>query len=304
MDNQEWIVKLFTQASLFEEDADAQDSLDELDESLAKDSRKRANDLDGKTWLRYSVSIWSDIRKSPEEIALGHPAIFPVALAGRLVEILTNSKQRVIFDPFMGVGSTVVAAKNLGKHGIGIELNAEYVEKANSRFQQAGFLDSTEGTFEIHCANALDLSQYVAADSVDLVITSPPYWDILSMKRSADYKDIRDYGDEVADLGKIGDYQTFLRQLKLVFSQVYQVMKAGAYCCVIVMDIRKKDKFYPFHSNVADLMQEIGFIYDDIIIWDRRHEYNNMRPLGYPSVFRVNKAHEFILIFQKPKEVK
>jgi len=48
-------------------------------------------------------------------------------------------------------------------------------------------------------------------------------------------------------------------------------------------------------------MQAIGFIYDDIIIWDRRHEYNNMRPLGYPAVFRVNKAHEFILIFQKPK---
>jgi hypothetical protein len=39
----------------------------------------------------------------------------------------------------------------------------------------------------------------------------------------------------------------------------------------------------------------------DIIIWDRRQDYNNFRPLGYPAVFRVNKAHEFILIFQKPR---
>lgn len=77
-------------------------------------------------------------------------------------------------------------------------------------------------------------------------------------------------------------------------------MKPKAYCCVIVMDIRKKNKFYPFHNDVATFMQELGFLYDDLIIWDRRHEYNNMRPLGYPFVFRVNKAHEFILIFQKP----
>ena len=64
---------------------------------------------------------------------------------------------------------------------------------------------------------------------------------------------------------------------------------------------RKKDKFYPYHEDVAKFMQAIGFIFDDIIIWDRRHEYNQMRPLGYPAKFRINKAHEYILIFQKPK---
>jgi hypothetical protein len=66
------------------------------------------------------------------------------------------------------------------------------------------------------------------------------------------------------------------------------------------MDIRKKKQFYPFHADLAGTMQEIGYLWDDIIIWDRRLEYNNFRPLGYPFVFRVNKAHEFLLIFQKP----
>ena len=158
-----------------------------------------------------------------------------------------------------------------------------------------------EGSHIIHCADAFDLLKSVEKNSVDLVITSPPYWNILNMKRSADYKEIRTYSNKDADLGNIEDYRQFLKQLKLIFEKVYQVMNAGSYCCVIVMDIRKKDKFYPFHSDIANFMQEIGFIYDDIIIWDRRHEYNNMRPLGYPSVFRVNKAHEFILIFQKRK---
>ncbi len=38
------------------------------------------------------------------------------------------------------------------------------------------------------------------------------------------------------------------------------------------------------------------------MIWDRRGEYNNLRPLGFPAVFRINKTHEFVLIFRKPRE--
>ena len=124
----------------------------------------------------------------------------------------------------------------------------------------------------------------------------------MTARRTADYKEIRNYGDGDGDLGLVKDYQAFLGQLQQVFARVYQVLKPGAYCCVVVMDIRKKNRFYPFHSDLAGRLQDLGFVYDDLLIWDRRQEYNNMRPLGYPAVFRVNKVHEFILIFQKPAE--
>lgn len=150
-------------------------------------------------------------------------------------------------------------------------------------------------------ADARNLLDHVAPESVDMVITSPPYWNILNEKRTADYRAIRHYGDIPDDLSKITDYREFLGALQGVFRLVYRAMKASKYCTVVVMDLRKKDKFYPYHADIATFMQQIGFTYDDLIIWDRRHEYNNMRPLGYPSKFRINKAHEFILIFQKPK---
>ena len=67
------------------------------------------------------------------------------------------------------------------------------------------------------------------------------------------------------------------------------------------MDLRKKERFFPLHSDLARKMEESGWIYDDIIIWDRRQEYNNLRPLGYPFVFRINKIHEYLLLFKKPK---
>jgi DNA modification methylase len=294
-----------------------QRSLAELDESgaliepeaeesdgAAPSTKKRANDLDGKTWTRNSISIWSDIRKTSEELALGHPAMFPMALVTRLIESFTTENDRIIFDPFAGIGSTLAAAQRLGRHGIGTELSPDFAERAQRRCKQKTLLDVGIGSGTVHHANALDLLQYVDTGTVDFVVTSPPYWDILNEKRSADYKEIRHYGNYENDLGKIDDYKEFLRQLERVFEQVFLAMRAGAYCCVVVMDIRKKDKFYPFHSDIASFMQELGFIYDDIIIWDRRHEYNNMRPLGYPSVFRINKAHEYILIFQKPKAPK
>jgi hypothetical protein len=86
-----------------------------------------------------------------------------------------------------------------------------------------------------------------------------------------------------------------------IMRQVWIALRPGKYCLMVVMDLRKKSRFYPFHADMATAMQDIGYLYDDLIIWDRRHEYNNMRPLGYPYTFRINKAHEYILIFQKPR---
>lgn len=267
---------------------------------LMPSTTKRANELEGKTWMRHSISIWNDLRKTKSERELKHPAMFPSALAERLIECFTNEKSRMILDPFAGVGSTLLAAKELGKDAIGIEISPEFAEIARKRVQQVLPFEG-KPDIKIKVADSRDLVDYVPANSVDMVITSPPYWDILLEKRTADYKPSRDYGDARADLGKIRDYQEFLLELQGIFVQVYDVMKPKSYCCVVAMDLRKKSHFYPFHMHISRFMENIGFVLDDIVIWDRGQEYNNLRPLGYPSVFRVNRIHEFILIFQKPE---
>ncbi|GBC92306.1 Modification methylase DpnIIB [bacterium HR15] len=277
---------------------------EEVSEATVLYDARRANELDGATWTRYSISIWSDIRKTAEEVALKHPAMFPAALPARLIECYTRRGMTVL-DPFLGVGSTLIAAKQLGRHGIGIELNPEYARIAETRLETLTLEQEWSESGEkvdcrVYVGDANELDQFVEPESIDLVVTSPPYWDILLEKRTADYKPIRHYGGEEKDLGKIRDYNQFLKAIQSIFRKVYTVLKPGAYCCVVVMDIRKKNRFYPYHSDLAMHLQEVGFIYDDLIIWDRRHEYNNLRPLGYPSVFRINKVHEFILILQRP----
>lgn len=260
--------------------------------------KKRANELDGATWTRNSISIWSNIKKTPEEMRLRHPALFPTALVTRLIECFAGANDRVVLDPFSGVGSTVIAAEALGKLGIGIDLSEEFTEKARQRSRQMTALPGGERRLIVD--DAFNLLNYVEPDSVDLVVTSPPYWDILLQKRSADYKEVRHYGESAKDLGRIPEYQEFVRSLQDLFRLVNTALRPGKYCCVVVMDVRKKDKLYLLHADLAEALEQIGLPLDDIIIWDRRHEYNNLRPLGYPSVFRINRVHEYILVFQKP----
>ncbi len=278
------------------------DCPDELESETRTDrdrSRKFANDLDGVRWLTNSISVWSDIRKTSEEAALKHPAMFPSMLVERLLESFTTQDQRVVFDPFLGSGSTLVAAKQLGRNGIGVELNPQYVKLAKNRLSQGVLWSHPNGDRStIHQADAADILQFVDRQSVDITITSPPYWDILNQKRSADYKEIRNYGNLEGDLTAISDYHQFIDGLRNIFEAVHVVMKPERYCIVIIMDLRKKDQFFAYHSDFACMMQRIGFIYDDLIIWNRQSEYNNLRPLGYPAVFRINKVHEYCLIFK------
>lgn len=289
-----------------------------------KGKRERLNYLDGKTWERYSISVW-DIIKTPEESKLKHPAMFPVELCKRLIEIYTKFGETVL-DPFMGSGSALVAAKKLGRKGIGFDINPKFVELARERLnnvtqleagvqlgipdfpsQEAVKIKNEAMSFpqlkliepEIYCEDAAKLMDFVSPNSVDLCITSPPYWEIHRRKRTADYKEPRPYSQLERDLANIPDYSQFLAELKNVFLKVHQVLKSGKRCIIIVMDIRVLDKFIPYHIDIINIMNEIGFKLEDIIIWDRRKEYSNLRPLGYPYVFIVNKVHEYILIFRK-----
>ncbi|MEM4353120.1 MAG: site-specific DNA-methyltransferase [Candidatus Caldarchaeum sp.] len=268
----------------------------------ADTSKERLSNLDGKTWGRYSISIW-DVVKTPQERELKHPAMFPVEICRRLIQIYTK-KGHLVIDPFVGSGSTLVACKELGRRGVGIDINEKFVKLAQERLRQQTLDAKSSAQVEVYVDDALNLLKYVQPNNADLCITSPPYWMIHLRKRSADYKQPRPYSQLERDLGNIPDYAVFLSELKKVFEKVYEALKPGKRCVVIVMDIRVLNQFIPYHVDVIRLMSEIGFVLEDIIIWDRRKEYNRLRPLGYPYVFIVNKVHEYIMIFRKEKRVK
>ncbi len=70
-----------------------------------------------------------------EPRANNHPTVKPIALMQYLIKLVTPSNGRVL-DPFMGSGTTLVACKNLGLNGTGIERNSDYVKIAEARINQ------------------------------------------------------------------------------------------------------------------------------------------------------------------------
>ena len=111
--------------------------------------RKKLNELDGKTWTKYSVSIW-DITKSVHESRIKHPAMFPVELCKRLIKIFTK-KGDLILDPFVGSGSVLVAAKELERKAVGIDINPDFVKLAKKRIAQDLLIETEVPKPQVFC---------------------------------------------------------------------------------------------------------------------------------------------------------
>lgn len=101
---------------------------------VAPAGMEKYRDADG-DWPALVSNVWS-IR--PDFDRNGHPAPFPVELAARAIRLSTWPGE-IVFDPFCGSGSTLAAAKQLGRRAIGIELSESYCERAALRLAQGVF---------------------------------------------------------------------------------------------------------------------------------------------------------------------
>ncbi|MHA1439080.1 MAG: DNA-methyltransferase [Promethearchaeota archaeon] len=99
-----------------------------LTNKLEKGNKK--NTIKKEDFIEWTKSIWSFPAESAKRI--GHPAPFPEELPRRLIEFYSY-KGDVILDPFIGSGTTAIAALKLNRHFIGYEILPEYVEIANKR---------------------------------------------------------------------------------------------------------------------------------------------------------------------------
>lgn len=257
---------------------------------------KRANSLVGSEWLRNSFSIWRGLGKNREERKLAHPAMFTVGLVSKLLETYTHcNENEALLDPFAGVGTALVAAASKQMKSVGLDINKSF----RDIFLKRAMPLTPVRKYEYYICDARKMSRFVKPESMDICITSPPYWDILNRKRSADGKKTRPYSHMKDDLGNMKSYEEFINAFGQVADQVCTALKTGKIFIVNVMDIRKQSKFYPLHIDVIAKTEQCGFSLEDIIIWDRQDEYNNMRPLGYPYKFIINKVHEYLLVFRK-----
>ena len=281
----------------------------ESDAPKSVDPRNKLNDLTASEWISSTVSVWTQKglgAKHPDaKIERQHPAPFSFTDVGRLIRFFTKEGDTVL-DPFVGVGSTLKASAIDRRKGIGIELNPKYVQLAEQRLsEEVRDLFASIDQQRILLGDARELLFELDVDSVDFVVTSPPYWNILhkedhkvEQERKAQDLDTR-YSDDERDLGNISDYSTFLSEVAAILGSCGRALKPKKYMAVVVGDFRNKSKFHMFHADLATALADFSFGLRGIKILYQRHK--RVFPYGYPFAYVSNIHHQYILILQNTK---
>ena len=271
-----------------------------------KAEKRRLNDLTAKEWVRETVSVWVQKglgKNHPHaKIERQHPAPFSFQDVGRAIRLLTREGDTVI-DPFVGVGSTLKAAALDGRNGIGIELSSKYADLARERLLvEVPEKQLAKTTQEVIVGDARKVLPMLDGKNASLVITSPPYWNIL---HKVDHKARQErisqdldhvYGGDVSDLGNINDYASFVTELGRIFNLCKGAMTVDGHLCAVVSDFRHKSKYYLFHADLAEELESHGFVTKGLIVlWQSQ---KRIFPYGYPSAFVPNVHHQYLLISQ------
>ncbi len=138
-------------------------------------------------------------------------------------------------------------------------------------------------------------------ESIHLVITSPPYW---NLKR---------YNENPNQIGHIDDYEVFLKELQKVWQDVYRVLVPGGRLVCIVGDVCvSRRRFgrhlvFPLHSDICVMCRKIGFDNLNPIIWHKIANASYEVPNGskflgkpYEPNSIIKNDIEFILMQRKP----
>ncbi len=135
-------------------------------------------------------------------------------------------------------------------------------------------------------------------NSVHLIITSPPYWQL------------KDYGVE-NQIGFCDSYESYINNLNLVWQECYRVLYNGCRLCINIGDQFARSVYYgrykviPIREEIIKFCESIGFDYMGAIIWQKVTTSNTtgggvqMGSYPYPRNGILKLDYEFILIFKK-----
>jgi site-specific DNA-methyltransferase (adenine-specific) len=102
---------------------------------------KGTSDLSPEEFTEGTLSVWEIMPVSAKKV--GHPAPFPVELASRVIKLYSYVDD-VVLDPFIGSGTTAVAAKQHGRHYVGFDVSREYCRLAEERIASATRVNETQ----------------------------------------------------------------------------------------------------------------------------------------------------------------
>lgn len=272
----------------------------------------KLNDLTGKEWTLFINSVFFTHYPTrgkeayAHEIRKIHPSPKPPQLMRDIIRFFTK-EGGLVFDPFMGVGGTLLGAGLCKRTAAGIDLNSDYIAAYSEAAKE---LDLP--VFPAACGNALELLADPASvcaltggRKIDLLLTDPPYSNMMSKKKTG--ADISVYGKNATpftgsrdDLGNM-NRGGFLDALKRSVELALPYIKPRGYIVIFIKDLQpNKKQTNLLHAEVIDKINETPDVYyKGMKIWADGSA--KLYPYGYPFCFVANQIHQYILVFRKEK---
>jgi len=267
------------------------------------------NCMSAKEWIKSQLGVWQfnyegrDIRDKSL-----HPATFPIALAKRVIELFTHEGELVL-DPFVGSGTTLVAAQDLNRNALGFDLHHRYIELCRKRLANNNLFNRAQQV--AICDDAINIDRYVSPDSVSLIWTSPPYANLLNRERknksrrgnerlNQQFGKIEQYSQDPRDLGTM-PLEVYTTAIGDIFERLLPLLRVRAHCVINVPDMWWENERITIHVALIEELRRRGYELRNVIIWDRTNIVNRIGIFGWPSNYiTMGTTFEYLLDFWHP----
>jgi DNA modification methylase len=268
------------------------------------------NCLTAKEWIKCQLGVWQfayegrDIRDKTK-----HPATYPIALARRCIELFSHQGELVV-DPFLGSGTTLVAARDTHRNAVGFDINPDYITLAQERLKQDILLSDTQQIALLD--DARNIPHYLEEESIACIVTSPPYANLLNRARlnksrrgngrkNEQYKKVEQYSQRPEDLGTLF-LDDYARAIAEIFAGLLPLLRKKGHCVINVPDMWWENQRITIHIAVVEALRSVGYELRNIIIWDRTNIVNNIGIFGWPSNYiTMGTTFEYLLDFWRPE---
>lgn len=275
-------------------------------------SHKHLNCMTPKEWIKAQIGVWRfNYEKRDIRDKTIHPATFPISLAKQVISLYTH-KGELVVDPFVGSGTTLLAARELSRNAVGFDINKKYVDLTRDRLSQQSFTDTQQVVVEDDARSA---SGYFEKDSIALVFTSPPYCNLLNRPRlnksrrgeerkNDQHLKVEQYSQNANDLGTL-EPEVYKRAMTEIYAGLLPAVRTRGHIVINVPDFWVSDGNggyrVPLHLQIYEAMEEAGYALRNTIIWDRTNIVNRVGIFGWPSNYiTMGTTFEYLLDFWKP----
>jgi DNA modification methylase len=296
--------------AVFEGDSNYGTNLCVGDERLCKCGPTHINCMSPKDWLKSQIGVWQFFYESRDirDKAI-HPATFPLSLAKKIIELFTHQGQLVI-DPFVGSGTSLIAANDLNRNAVGFDLQKKYVELCVNRLQQNPNLFNACSQIAVQ-DDSRNIAKYISPNTVSLIWTSPPYANLLNRSRKNKSRrnrnndqlgKVEQYSQDVRDLGTMS-IDSYAVAMGDIFEGLLPLLKEKAHCVINVPDMWWENQRITIHVSLIEELRKRGYELRNIIIWDRTNIVNSIGIFGWPSNYiTMGVTFEYLLDFWKPPQ--